>query len=49
MYAHSLFFLEMISDFEKEFKVKFNLEDLIGQKKVGDFIDIIKTLVGDGL
>jgi|SaaInlStandDraft_3_1057020.scaffolds.fasta_scaffold46439_2 acyl carrier protein len=45
----SLFFLEMISDFEKEFKVKFNLEDLIGQKKVGDFIDIIKTLVGDGL
>ena len=45
----SLFFLEMISDFEKEFKVKFNLEDLTGQKKVGDFIDIIKTLVGDGL
>jgi len=45
----SLFFLEMISGFEKEFKVKFNLEDLIGQKKVGDFIDIIKIQVGDGL
>ena len=41
----SLFFLEMISDFEKEFNVKFNLEDLTDQKKVGDFIDIIKTLV----
>jgi len=45
----SIFFLEMITDLEKEFKIKFDLEDLIGEKKVGDFIVIIKRLLENGL
>jgi acyl carrier protein len=45
----SIFFLEMVADFEKNFNIKFDLEDLIGEKKISDFIDSIKQIVGDGL
>ena len=41
----SLFFLEMVVVFEKEFDVKFKLEDLVGQKNIKSFIDIIEAQI----
>jgi len=45
----SLFFLEVVSALEKEFEFKFNLEDVIDVKKVGDFVAIIKDHIKDEL
>ncbi|MBT5400732.1 acyl carrier protein [bacterium] len=39
----SLFFLEIVSALEKEFKFYFDLEEIINIKKVEDFILIIKN------
>jgi len=41
----SLFFLEMIVAFEKEFNIKFKLEDLIDQKNIKSFIDIVEDQI----
>jgi acyl carrier protein len=38
----SLFFLEMVSTLEKEFGIRFDLEEVIEAKSVGDFLIIIK-------
>lgn len=45
----SLFFLEMVSSFEKEFNIKFDLEDLVDKKTVGEYVVIIKQQIEDGL
>ena len=42
----SLSHMQMISEVEKEFDIKFKLKDLNKMKQVGNLIDIIKSKLG---
>jgi|SaaInlStandDraft_5_1057022.scaffolds.fasta_scaffold22830_2 acyl carrier protein len=41
----SLFFLEIVVAFEKEFEIRFELEDLASQNNIKGFIDIIESQI----